>query len=306
MYGSIQAGVRQIAQQSSGVFLLPVDIPLLRCGTIRLLTRSFVKAPAQICYPVFDGRRGHPPLIGADLIPNILGSGHPEGGLRTLLAFLEQQQPSRVREVLVADAHIHLDLDTPDDYQAGCQRFAICDLPTMAECEVILHHLHPMNAKGLAHGRVVAEVAVSLGEAVNQYSGRGLDLDLCRVSGWLHDLAKGHPCHEEEGARWLRELGFDRVAAIVAAHKDLDWNPGMAIGEREIVHLADKMVRGKRIVAIEERFGEKLTLYRDDPIAVEAVRGRFNLALQLAAVVEAMAGQPLAEIAEAAGGTGDL
>ncbi len=302
MYSSIQAGVRLLAKQSSGFFLLPVDIPLLRCGTINLLTRSFAMAPAQICHPVFDGRRGHPPLITADLIPVILGNTHPQSGLRNLLTFLEQQQPSQVREVSVADANIHLDLDTPDDYQAGCQLFAIRDFPSIEECEVLLHNFHPMNAKGLAHGRVVAEVAVSLGEAVNRHSGRGLDLELCRVSGWLHDLAKGHPCHEEEGARWLRELGFDRAAAIIAAHKDLDWSPGMAIGEREIVHLADKMVRGKRIVAIEERFGEKLTLYRNDPIVIQAIRGRYNVALQLATVVEAVAGQPLAAIAEAAGG----
>ena len=306
MYGSIQDGVRKLTEQSRGFFILPVDIPLLRCGTISMLAQSFAMAPAQICYPVFDGRRGHPPLITADLIPVILGSAHPEGGLRTLLACWEQQQPSMVREVLVADAHIHLDLDTPDDYQAGCQRFAMRDFPSMEECEVILHHLHPMNAKGLAHGRAVAEVAVSLGEAVNRHSGRRLDLELCRVSGWLHDLAKGHPCHEEEGSRWLRELGFDRVAAIIAVHKDLDWNSSTAIGEREIVHLADKMVRGNRIVAIKERFEEKLGLYRNDPIVIQAIRGRYDLALQLASVVEAMAGQPLAVIAEAAGGACSL
>jgi hypothetical protein len=27
-----------------------------------------------------------------------------------------------------------------------------CDMPTMAECEVILEHLHPMPEKGWAHG----------------------------------------------------------------------------------------------------------------------------------------------------------
>ena len=80
----------------------------------------------------------------------------------------------------------------------------------------------------------------------------------------------------------------------------------MAIGEREIVHLADKLVRGNRIVAIKERFEEKLTLYRNDPMVIEAIRCRYKLALQLAAVVEAMAGQPLAVITDAAGCAGGL
>ncbi len=62
MYSSIRAGVGALPDQCSGFFLLPVDLSLVRCGTIRLLTRSFAQAPARIVYPVFDGRRGHPPL----------------------------------------------------------------------------------------------------------------------------------------------------------------------------------------------------------------------------------------------------
>lgn len=302
MYSSIQAGVRRIDGQCSAFFLLPVDIPLVRPGTVRLLARSFAEEAARISYPVFDNRRGHPPLLHAGLTPAILNQKEPEGGLRTLLARIETEHPEQVREVRVADANIHNDLDTPEDFLAGCLRFDRRDIPTPAECEVICRHLYRMPEKGLAHGRAVAEVAMALGEAVNRHGGRGLDLELCRVCGWLHDIAKGHPRHEEEGARRLRELGFAQAAAIVAAHRDLDWTTGMAINEREIVHLADKLVRGSRIVTIEQRFEEKLALYQDDPEAVRAIRSRYDQALSLAAAVEAAMGQPLAVIAEMAGG----
>lgn len=301
MFGSIRVGVDRLAGQCGGFFLLPVDIPLLRRGTIHLLTRSFAEAPARMCYPLFAGRRGHPPLLHGDCIPAILAKREPEGGLRTLLAGIEAEQPAQVREVQVADANIHVDLDTPEDFLAGRLRFDRRGLPTLAECEAILTHIHPMPAKGLAHGRAVAEVAVALGEAVNRHSGRGVDLELCRVSGWLHDLAKGQPRHEAEGARWLGELGFDRAAAIVAAHKDLEWTPQMGIGERELVHLADKLVRGSRLVRIEERFEEKLALYRDDPEAVRAIQSRYRQALQLAVAVETEMGQSLAMPTEMAG-----
>ena len=301
MFGSIRTGVGQMAGQCAGFFLLPVDIPLLRRGTVHLLARSFAADPARICYPVFAGRRGHPPLLRGDCIPAILAERAPEGGLRTLLAGIEAEQPAQVREVQVADAHIHVDLDTPEDFLAGSRRFDRRGLPTMAECEAILAYIHPMPAKGLAHGRAVAEVAVALAEAVNRHSDRGLDLELCRVCGWLHDLAKGHPRHEAQGARWLETLGFDRAAAIIAAHKDLDWTPEMGIGERELVHLADKLVRGSRVVRIEERFEEKLALYRDDPEAVRAIRSRYDLAMRLAAAVEMEMGQSLAVLTEMAG-----
>ena len=301
MFGSIRTGVGQMAGQCAGFFLLPVDIPLLRCGTVHLLARSFAEAPVRICYPVFAGRRGHPPLLHGDCIPAILAERAPEGGLHTLLAGIETEQPGQVREVQVADANIHVDLDTPEDFLAGSRRFDRRGLPTMAECEAILAHIHLMPAKGLAHGRAVAEVAVALAEAINRHSGRGLDLELCLVSGWLHDLAKGHPRHEEEGAHWLDALGFERAAAIVAAHKDLDWTPKMGIGERELVHLADKLVRGSRVVRIKERFEEKLALYRDDPEAVRAIQSRYDQALRLAAAVERVIGQSLAVLTEMAG-----
>lgn len=301
MFGSIRTGAGQLAPDCPGFFLLPVDIPLLRRGTVHLLARSFTETGALLSYPVFAGRRGHPPLIHGACIPAILAERAPEGGLRSLLARIEAEQPSQVREVQVADATIHVDLDTPEEFLAGCLRFDRCGWPTMAECEAILTHIHPMPAKGLAHGRAVAEVAVALGEGINRRSNRGLDLELCRVCGWLHDLAKGHPHHEAEGARWLEELGFERAASIVAAHKDLDWTPEMGIGERELVHLADKLVRGSRLVPIEERFEEKLSLYRNDPEAVRAIRRRYQVALQLAAAVEASMGLPLTMLTEMAG-----
>lgn len=301
MYGSIRTGVSQLPGHCAGFFLLPVDIPLLRHGTIHLVARSFAEDPARICYPVFDGRRGHPPLLHGDCIPAILAKRQPDGGLRAVLAGIEAEQPAQVREVQVADANIHVDLDTPEDFLAGGLRFNRRDFPTMAECEAILTHIHPMPTKGLAHGRAVAEVAVALGEAVNRHGGPVLDLELCRVCGWLHDLAKGHPRHEAEGARWLRELGFERAAAIVAAHKDLEWTPQMGIGERELVHLADKLVRGSRLGSLKERFEEKLVLYRDDPEAVRAIQSRFDQALRLAAAVETELGQPLAMLTQMAG-----
>jgi molybdenum cofactor cytidylyltransferase len=293
MYSSIRTGVGQLSDQNSGFFLLPVDIPLVRPGTLKLLTRSFTATPARITYPVFDGKRGHPPLIDRSLIPTIIEQKHPEGGLRTLLTTFETQHPQQIREVVVPDANILFDMDTPEDYFAGIERFARSDYPTSEECSLILRHIHPMPRKGLAHGQLVADIAVILGEAIEQLGKRELNTELCRVCGWLHDIAKGHAHHEREGGRWLRELGFDRAAKIVAAHKDLDWLPGEVVTEREIVHLADKVARGSRIVHLAERFEEKMVLYQDDPEAVRAIRRRYNQALQLAAAIEAEIGLEL-------------
>ena len=123
MYSSIRAGVRGLNAGSSGFFLLPVDICLVRRGTVKLLLQAQAQSPARIFYPVFDDQRGHPPLFSAELIELIAHTEEPEGGLRTLLAQVEAQAPEQVREVQVADANIHFDMDTPDDYFTGCIRF---------------------------------------------------------------------------------------------------------------------------------------------------------------------------------------
>jgi CTP:molybdopterin cytidylyltransferase MocA len=296
MYSSIRAGVAGLDAATDGFFLLPSDIPLVRTGTVRLLARAFCHEPASVLLPVFAGRRGHPPLLGRELIGHIQDSAEPAGGLRTLLDRVEAEQPDQVREVQVADRFILRDMDTPADHAACAAELASRDWPSPAEAEAILAHLHPMPARGLAHGRCVGEVAALLADLLVRATGRPLSVELCRVSGLLHDLAKGGAEHERAGARWLHELGFPRAAAIVAAHRDLDWQPDTVLTEREIVHLADKLVRGSRIVPVQARFAEKLALYEHDAEAVAAIEHRRRVAEQLAAAVENALGRPLADL----------
>ena len=298
MYSSIRTGVRHIGKQSDGFFLLPVDIPLVRPGTIRLLSKSFSAARSgkiQIVYPSFTGKRGHPPLIAGELIAAIRKNDRVKGGLRTLLTKLESKKPQQIVEVAVPDANILFDMDTPEDYAAGLQRFSHLDSPTEEEAAALLVH-YSIPKKGVAHGRLVAQIAVALGQALMHNTARNIDLELCRVSGLLHDIAKGHTDHELTGARWLQGLGFTRVAEIIAAHKDMSWQPGAAITEKELVHLADKMARGNRIVDIEERFIEKLGIYANNKEAVQAIQSRYQQAQQLAAAFEAEVGRRLNDI----------
>jgi CTP:molybdopterin cytidylyltransferase MocA len=300
MYSSIRTGVASLSQHCPGAFLLPVDIPLIRRGTIHRLLEAAHQAPGRLYYPIFDELRGHPPLLSPIALALIHQETNAEGGLRTLLARMEAEDPTQVAEVPVADANIHFDMDTPDDYFSGCLLFGRRGVPTMGEAEAILAHIHPMPEKGVAHGRMVGEVAAMLCLAIIHRNGRELSPHTCRVCGLLHDIAKGHPHHETTGGDWLRTLGFDQAAEIVAAHKDMDWTPEMGVAERELVHLADKLVRGSRMIGVNQRFEEKLEIFKDDPEAVQAILDRYRLAKNLAAAVEAEVGQPLEMIMEMA------
>ena len=133
MYTSIQAGASQLGSMCSGFFLLPVDIPLVRRDTIKLLAEFFATSLPLITYPLYAGKRGHPPLISIELVSGIIDQHHPEGGLRSLLATIEAQHPTQVQNVTVTDANILFDMDTPDDYASGLQRLAHNNYPTMEE-----------------------------------------------------------------------------------------------------------------------------------------------------------------------------
>lgn len=112
MFSSVQAGVRSLPSDLRAFFVLPGDMPLVQPATLTRLIAAWDAQPGGIVYPCYQGRRGHPPLIAAAYIPEILAET-PSGGLRELLARHAQD----ACDIEVTDPGILVDLDTPDDYQ---------------------------------------------------------------------------------------------------------------------------------------------------------------------------------------------
>ncbi|MEE3493369.1 nucleotidyltransferase family protein [Ruminococcus sp.] len=109
MLRSVQLGLRAI-EGCGAFFLLPADMPLIKPRVYEALIAAFDDS-ADVIYPVFDGRRGHPPLISCSVVPAIM-EYRGGGGLRAILN-------SRVtKEVIISESGILTDLDTPQDYEA--------------------------------------------------------------------------------------------------------------------------------------------------------------------------------------------
>ena len=84
---SIHLGLDELGQKKSNILLVPVDFPFIKPSTIRvLLDRS---SPDSIVIPVFDGKRGHPPLFGS-------GGGNDQG-LRRIGSGQSSLQPIESR-----------------------------------------------------------------------------------------------------------------------------------------------------------------------------------------------------------------
>lgn len=265
-------------------FLLPVDIPLVRPATIRMLLTAD-KAPACPC---FEGERGHPVLLPARLVPELLDySG--EGGLRGFLA------GRHVEEVPVWDRGVLMDADRPEDMVRLADKVRRLDTGERAEA-MALARLN-MPEKGLAHGAAVASAALRIAEALNRH-GTELDMDLTHNAALLHDIGKGVPDHETAGAVLLDGLGLGGLSAAVAAHRDASPPDDGRITEKEIVCLADKLICGSSRVSVEERFAQKLALYAGDEAAYRAILGRRQNALAVQRLVEARTGRNIEDILE--------
>jgi molybdenum cofactor cytidylyltransferase len=118
MFSSIQAGVRALKPGYKAFFVSPVDIPLVRAFTIRQLIAAYDMHPGKIYYPIFGGKRGHPPLIPMTLAPAI-EKWDSEGGLRALLEGYKEI----ALEIEVPDKYILIDIDTIEDYKELVEKF---------------------------------------------------------------------------------------------------------------------------------------------------------------------------------------
>ncbi len=340
MFSSVATGVAALDAGVERFFLLPVDCALVRPETVGRLARAArahdeaMRMPlasdevlpaerpgcAPVIYPLFAGRRGHPPLIARIALPADLGA-EPAGGLRGLLAAYD----TTALEVACGDPGTLVDLDRPDDYRRARDEVVLEALPDERRCLQLLDEAGLPPAV-VVHSQAVATVAVAFAQRLTE-QGLCLHVGLLRAAALLHDIARLQADHAAAGAARLRELGYRRLAPPVAQHIDLHVQVegeseqreappmlletagpslaapaarGLLPGEAELLYLADKLVRGAQVVDLTERFAAKLRELDGRPEGQAAARARLGAALELATTVERLVGEPAAVIARRA------
>jgi CTP:molybdopterin cytidylyltransferase MocA/HD superfamily phosphohydrolase YqeK len=290
MFTSIRRGLRYLQADYQGVFIAPVDIPLVRPFTIQRLLTAAEEYPDKLIYPVFHKIRGHPPLIPAHIFPSILG-GQEDSSLKSVLHHYENV----AREVSVPDGNILFDIDDPDDYKMLLERFQRYEVPTGDECEAIMKDVCQVAPHLCRHGAKVAEVADSIGRALIM-AGINIDLDALHAAAVLHDMAKGQPDHDAAGARILREMGFGKVADMVLAHTDLPEETSSVSLETKVVYLADKFVVDERLVPFEERYRSARRRFGATADVTASIRQRLERAFNVKKEIELLLGRPLEKV----------
>jgi molybdenum cofactor cytidylyltransferase len=105
MLSSVLTGIRKIGAEK--FFIVPGDMPYLHGAVYRSLLEA---QPADVAYPEYNGRRGHPVLIDSGAIDTIYELARERETMREILRDL------RYTVVPWQDDTIHRDIDTPVDY----------------------------------------------------------------------------------------------------------------------------------------------------------------------------------------------
>lgn len=108
MLDSVKIGLGWLADRCDRLLFSPGDVCLYGLETVRALLCS----EKRLCYPIYEGKRGHPVLLSCSLIPDILAYDGGRGLAGALSAFSDDAE-----ELPVEEPGILLDVDTYGDYR---------------------------------------------------------------------------------------------------------------------------------------------------------------------------------------------
>ncbi len=281
MFSSIQTGVSTFKEDVEGFFLLPADMPMIRSQTIEHMIEAHRLHPNKIIFPVFLGHKGHPPLI-PKIYFNEISNAKDTGNLREIL----EQYKDNWLEIICPDQGILMDMDTQPDYRRMIQYANQRDFPNPEECTQ-LFSLFNTSENIRRHGEKVAQVAFKIGLLLNKTGKYSICTEKLSTAALLHDIGKGKPKHANVGAELIAKEGFPELSVCIASHMNLHFEPlEMSLSEKEILFLADKMVKETELIALDERFSIAIEKNKDKINIQNAIKERYDTAKTIKEIIE--------------------
>jgi molybdenum cofactor cytidylyltransferase len=126
---SLQAGLRSLlADDLEAILLCLVDHPAVSRGTVSRLVTAFRQSGAPVVIPTYQGRRGHPVLIGREVFDGLLELACDAGAD----SVVRKYRPT-TRFVEVEDEGVVMDVDDRESYRRlTCKEPGSADLSCMS------------------------------------------------------------------------------------------------------------------------------------------------------------------------------
>lgn len=281
MLRSVQLGLEGMTD-AEGILFLPGDMPLISPLVMKKIKEKLfhLNEHTQVLIPMLGEKQAHPPVFFPGAYEPIL-SFHGEGGMRKVFEMLE-------REYLpLEDLAILMDADVQRDIAALRVRAKETRGISLALCQELYREMClPENIRQhcMAVGELAAEIAQRLIE-----NGECLDVELCRSGGFIHDLCRLLPHHEERAREYLEQKGYLALGKIAGAHSRFTEMPKDLCQEWVIVCLADKLIQETKRVSLEERYQKAFR----HPVVKPSIRKSYEICCALAAEFEERTGERL-------------
>lgn len=168
---------------------------------------------------------------------------------------------------------------------------------TQEECFLLLEK-EGTPKKVIRHCKRVSEVASLLGQELNR-RGLSFDLDLIRVSGMLHDIARVEEEHWNVGAEILSSLGYEKEAYIIKHH--MSHTPTTRLGlltELDLICLADRTVLEDTFVGLDKRMDYVLNKAKNFPDAIPIILAKKTITEEIIRKIEGKINMTLEELIE--------
>ena len=269
MFNSVCIGLKKISKKVDFVFISPSDSPFVQQFTLkRILDEMLItqNISLNLIQPSYEGKNGHPLLVRKEYV-NIILEHDGALGMQGAIAKMGVDY----KNISFVDPGIILDADVTDDYLKLIEYNENKNCPSLELCKKI-QDFFMMNDAVKAHSDKVAAVAINMCQHLFE-KGIVLDKNIIMAASMLHDIAKGSTNHADVGAKWLLEMGYEEISKIVKEHMELSIISNV-VTEKEVVYLADKLVKDDTLVTIDQRFSFKEELYKNDITAAKAIEKR--------------------------------
>ncbi len=111
-FSSVQAGMKNLKSNCTGVFLALVDQPQIGSNVLGKIRKNFEENPDKIIIPTYNGKRGHPPVLPKWLFHEIL-IANPTQKTSEII----RSHPDKVYELKIGDESILWNINTKQDLE---------------------------------------------------------------------------------------------------------------------------------------------------------------------------------------------
>jgi len=273
MFDSICLGLKELGESIKFAFITPGDSPYVQQYTLNRMIDTIINSDYKLIQPSYEGNNGHPILIRTEDIGLIL-KHNGTNGMKGAIANIGDG----FINIPFVDPGIIMDADTKIEYAKLIEYNENRNYPSAEFCRKIKNYFQVSDILK-SHCDKVAEVALDICKRLKN-KGIILDENVIVAASMLHDIAKGNAHHEEVGANWISEMGYEEISRIVKEHMELREIPE-ALTEKEVVFLADKLVMEDKIVTIEQRFSHKEKLNNNNVMIENIIKKRKQQAISI-------------------------